>query len=186
MIVLFDTSTLIYLLKPDAPAPKIPGTEERVSDCHQRISYLLSELQKARATIIVPTPVIAEILTQAGAAGPEWLRILTGSRYFKPSPFDALAAVECAAMARTRLGAGKLSGKERVKAKFDEQIVAIGRIERASVIYSDDGDIERLVDLNTKVIGIGAMELPPSEAQGSLDLEPIGDDEQPPPADEVE
>ena len=186
MIALFDTSTLIYLLKPEAPAPMIAGTDQRVSDCHLRISYLLSELQKARATIVIPAPVIAEILVHAGAAGPEWLRILTTSRYFRPAPFDALAAVECAAMSQKRLGAGKLTGQERAKAKFDEQIVAIGRIERVATIYSDDADIRRLADENTRVIGIAALQLPPQEAQGRLDLEPEPTDEQQPPAPDGE
>ena len=185
MIALFDTSTLIYLLKPDAPAPVVEGSDQRVSDCHLRISYLLSELQKARATIVIPAPVIAEILVYAGTAGPEWLRILTTSRHFRPSPFDALAAVECAAIARKRLGSRKLTNAERTKAKFDEQIVAIGKIERATVIYSDDGDIRRLADETTKVIGVAELPLPPEERQGKLDLEAMPDDA-PPPQPEVD
>lgn len=170
MIVLFDTSTLTFLFKPDAPGPFIDGTGERVSDCGERISFLLAELQKAKATIIIPTPVIAEIMVLAGTAMAEWHRILTTSRHFRSAPFDVLAAVECAEMAKRRLGA-RMSRAEKAKAKFDEQIVAIGRAEGAEIIYSDDGGIRELAGEGVKVLGMADMPLPPSEAQRSFDLE---------------
>lgn len=170
MIVLFDTSTLVYLFTPDAPGPFIVGSDRRIQQCGARIAYLLAELQKAKTTIVIPTPVIAELLTLAGEAGPEWLRILTTSRHFRPAPFDELAAVECAEMAKRRRGA-RMSRTLKAKAKFDEQIVAIGVIERATIIYSDDSDIRALVREGVRVIGLGDLELPPSEAQGSFDLE---------------
>ncbi len=180
MIVVFDTSTLIYLLKPDTPAPCYAGTDRRIDDCQSRINFLLAELQKAKARIIVPTPVIAELLVHGGAASPEWLRILTNSRYFRPTPFDTLAAVECAEMSKVRLGAGRLSGAARAKAKFDDQIVAIARIERAEVIFSDDHDIRRLVSDDVQVRGIADLPLPPEERQGRLHLEQGPEDPGPP------
>lgn len=170
MIVLFDTSTLIFLLKPDAPAPHLPDSATLVPDCASRIGYLLSELQRSKSTIVVPTPVIAELLVLAGEAGPEWLQILTQSRHFRPAPFDTLAAVECAEMAKRRLGV-RLSRAVKAKAKFDEQIVAIARRERATVIYSDDRDIRALVNDEIAVMGMADLPLPSVEAQGHLDLE---------------
>lgn len=180
MIAVFDTSTLIYLLKPDTPAPNFAGTQVPVDQCQSRIEYLLSELQQSKATIVIPTPTIAELLVRAGTAGPDWLRILTTSRYFRAAPFDVLAAVECSLMSKARLGAGKVADSSRAKAKFDEQIVAIARVERASIIYSDDGDIRRLAGDNIQVRGMEDLLLPPAEAQGRFDLEPASDEDAPP------
>lgn len=118
----------------------------------------------------------------AGTAGPQWLQILTTSRHFRFSPFDVLAAIECAEMGKTRLGA-RMSQATKAKAKFDEQIVAIGRIERAEVIYSDDSDIRGLVgaDDGVRVMGMADMQLPPFAAQGSFDLEAMAPSLAPPP-----
>lgn len=171
MIVVFDTSTLIFLLRPDASGPRWP-TGERIHDCQSRITYLLSELQKVRATIVIPAPTLAELLALADEAAPEWLRILTTTRYFRIVPFDTLAAVECAAMTRQRLtNVGSVTTTKR-KAKFDEQIVAIARVTRASEIYSDDVDIRRLAGEGITVRGMADMQLPPTVAQGELAFDP--------------
>lgn len=176
MIVVFDTSTLIFLFKPDALGPHFPGSNERVDSCQSRITYLLSELQKSKSRIVVPTPALAELLTHAGEAGPEWLRILSTSKHFRISPFDVLAAIECAELSRKRLGAGKQSQAERRKAKFDEQIVAIAAVEAAGVIFSDDEDIRKLATNKMEVRGMADMPLPPQEAQGSLMFDPLAND----------
>lgn len=179
MIAVFDTSTLIYLLRPDTPAPLRKGTQVRVDQCQARIEHLLADLQRSKATIVIPTPTLSELLVMSGEAGPDWLRILTTTRYFRPAPFDVLAAVECSIMAKDRMSAGRPASVSRAKAKFDEQIVAIARIERASIIYSDDEDIRALVGDSISVRGIEDLPLPPAEAQGRLDFQPpaLSDDE---------
>ena len=178
MIVAFDASVLVYLLDENAASPR-GESGEPVEDCHTRVSHLIAELQRAKAKIIVPAPALAEVLVYGGSAAPDWLSILNTSRHIRVSPFDERAAVEYSVMERARLSAPR-AHTPRAKAKFDQQIVAIARIEGAERIYSDDGDIRRLWDNEGQVVGIAGLPLPPQEAQLSIEFDPhINDDDAP-------
>lgn len=134
------------------------------------MEYLILELQQAKATLIIPTPALSEVLVYAGEAAPSWLAILAGLRCVRIAPFDTLAAVECAAMARDRLTQGRPEDVTKRKAKFDEQIAAIAFVERADEILSDDDHIRRLVGEKMTVRGIADLSLPPQDPQIGLDL----------------
>ena len=168
MIVAIDTTVLIYVFDQNANAPIDQSTGAPVTDCTQRVDYLIAELTKSNATLIVPTPVLAEVLVKAGSAGQKWLQILEKNRNVRIAPFDTMAAVECSAMARQR--AATTGNVAREKAKFDEQIVAIGRVNGATRYLSDDSDIKKLVGSSFNVEGILDLPLPPIDAQGSLPL----------------
>lgn len=165
MIVAFDATVLVYVVDENASAPVDPGTGKPITDCKQRIEHLLATLQKDDAKIIIPTPALGEVLVKAQQMAPELLRQLTSSKHFRVAPFDTMAAVEYAAMHASRLGKGTTN---RTKAKFDEQIVAIARVEGAQVIYSDDGDIAKLAGPKIKVMGIAELPLPPTKAQPDM------------------
>lgn len=141
-----------------------------VSDCQARVEYLIAELQQAKATLIVPTPALSEVLVYAGEAASTWLGELAGLRSVRIAPFDTLAAVECAALARDRQAQGRPVDISKRKAKFDEQIVAIALVERADEILSDDDHIRRLAGEKIVVRGIADLSLPPQDPQLGLDL----------------
>jgi predicted nucleic acid-binding protein len=88
---------------------------------------------------------------------------------FHIASFDALAAIEVAAMTRTAISRGdKKSGSQETwaKVKYDRQIVAIARVAQASVIYSDDRGIRALAKgAEISVVGIADLPLPPKIAQ---------------------
>ena len=174
-MVVFDATTLLYLFDPEAKAPTDPETGSPVTRVKERIEFLVSELEKRREKIIVPTPALSELLVRAGDAGPEYLEILGKSAAFKVVDFDQRAAVEVAAATREAIEAGgKKGGSESswAKIKFDRQIVAIARVERASAIYSDDGDIVRFArNAGIAVICVKDLPLPPEEAQRSFALD---------------
>lgn len=164
MIAVFDASVLVYLFDPDAHAPS-EGNEAAVERCGDRVSLLIGELQRIKARIVIPAPALAEILVYAGSAAPEWLRTLSTSRHFRIAPFDALAAVEYAAMEAERLATGRRSQATRAKVKFDQQIVAIARVAGATLILSDDDDIRKLTGDTIEVQGVGQLPLPSSDGQ---------------------
>jgi predicted nucleic acid-binding protein len=179
-MVVFDATTLLYLFDPEAKAPTDPETGSPVTRVKERIEFLVSALERRKEKIIVPTPALSELLVRAGDAGPEYLEILGKSAAFKVVDFDQRAAVEVAAATREAIEAGgKKGGSESswAKIKFDRQIIAIARVERASAIYSDDGDIARFAkNFGIAVIRLQDLPLPPDEAQGSFALEqPEGD-----------
>jgi predicted nucleic acid-binding protein len=171
LIVALDATVLIYLFTPHASPPNDPATGKPVERCEARVRHLLSSLQNQNAKIIIPTPALAEVLVRAEKAAPEYLRELGGSRHFRLVSFDVRAAIEFAATQARRQSAGARSPQPRAKAKFDDQIIAIAAIERATTIYSDDGDLGRLAEGRFDVVGISELALPPEAAQRSLPLD---------------
>lgn len=174
-MVVFDATTLLFLLDPEAKVPTDPKTGETVAGVNERMALLVSELEKRKEKIIVPTPALSELLVRAGTAGPEYLDILGKSAAFKIVDFDQRAAVEVAAAIREALDGGdKKAGSlgTWAKVKFDRQILAIAKVEGASVIYSDDGDIARFAkNSGIQVIPIRDLPLPPEDPQKSLPLD---------------
>lgn len=172
MIVAFDASILIYVIDAQAKAPIDPATGKPFDRCQERVNYLLESLQQKNAKIVIPTPALAEVLVRAATGGPELLRLLSSSRYFRIAPFDERAAVEFAARQAERIAASERApAATRTKAKFDDQIVAIAAVEGTTSIYSDDEDIARLAAGRFDVVKIAAIPPPPESAQGNLPLE---------------
>lgn len=168
MTVAFDASVLVYFLDEKAAAPLDPQTGKTVANCKERIELLCETLQRDGETIIIPTPALAEVLVRAGTAAPEWLQILSTSRFFRIVPFDERAAIEFAVAQANRRG-NRAVGRQ--KAKFDDQIVAIAVVEGATVIYSDDEHIKTLAGQRMKVVGISELPERPRGAQGTLPLQ---------------
>ncbi|CCV04481.1 conserved hypothetical protein [Mesorhizobium metallidurans STM 2683] len=171
-MVVIDATTLLLMLRPDTPVPRGPNGVpiDRPKD---RIDYLVQQLDKAKAKIVIPTPALGEALVKAGAAATQQI-IDHLQRYsvFSIEPFDTRAAIEVAAMSREAMGSGNKrggSGATWAKVKYDRQIVAIAKVNGATTIYSDDGDIATLGKrAKINVIGLAELPLPPQKAQ--LDL----------------
>lgn len=168
MIRVADASILVYLFDDQANAPADPATGIPVTGCRERVDHLVATLARQQDTILIPTPALAELLTRAGPAAPEWLRLLQGRSRVRVVAFDERHAIECAMLAARRQRPADASTGWRQKAKFDEQIVAIAIVERAATILSDDADIARLVPEGMAVVGIAALPLPPEDAQPDL------------------
>jgi len=77
-----------------------------------------------------------------------------------------------AAATRKAIDAGDKRGGSRSawsKVKFDRQIIAIAKVERASAIYSDDIHIGQfLKNSEIDVVRVGDLPLPPENAQKQL------------------
>lgn len=170
MKAVFDSTFAILMVDPVAKASDGPaGT--RSGDARERIDYLIDTLDKQSAEIMIPTPVLAELLIRATPTLTEILALLQTTRGFRFLPFDYKAAVECGALLRGRRTGGKRNNASWSKVKFDHQIVAIARAEGADVIYSDDGDIKTLgAAVAIEVKGIWDLPPKPVEAQGKLPL----------------
>lgn len=112
-------------------------------------------------------------LVRAGAAATQQIvERLQKSSVFTIEGFDTRAAIEVAAMSRDALKSGGKRGKSTgpwAKVKYDRQIVAIAKVNGATAIYSDDGDIKALgKQVKINVISLAELSLPPQDAQ--LDL----------------
>lgn len=168
-MVVIDTTTLLLLLRPETPIPNGPDGLP-IDRPKERIEYLVSQLDKAREKVIIPTPALSEALIRAGVAGSqEMIERLQKYAVIRIEPFDLRASIEVAAMSREALANGKKRGQSNAtwaKVKYDRQIVAIAKVNGASTIYSDDQDVKTLgMRAKIKVVSVGDLPLPPEKAQ---------------------
>lgn len=171
-----DTTVLLLLFQ---PAALVPHDEhgKAVSAPQQRVKHLVEQLQKEGARLIVPTPVMAEVLMKASSQ--QFLEIqqtLQENVVFRIEPFDSRAALELGIMNRQdslqKKGRKLDPAATYAKLKFDRQIVAIAKVNGATTIYSDDGDLRTFAKkFGIEPIGLGQIPLPPKTAQHDL-LEP--------------
>lgn len=164
----------MLLLRPDTDAPS-DAAGRPIEHPTARIEFLIRELEKAGSRIIIPTPVLSEVLVRAGAAASQQLiDDINKFTVFRIEPFDTRAAIEVAAMTRAALDVKAKKGASDstwAKIKYDRQIVAIAKVNQASAIYSDDRDIRAIAaQADITVIGLADLQLPPESAQHELPL----------------
>ncbi len=174
-MVVIDAAMLLLLLRPESGAPIDSHTGKPVAEVKEGIDFLVMELEKSRTKLIVPTPALSEVLVRASLSdAPRIVEEINKASVFEIKPFDALAAIEVAAMTRTALGEGdKKAGSSETwaKVKYDRQIIAIAKVAQANVIYSDDLGLRAIAQkAGIAVIGLAELPLPPRNAQGELEL----------------
>lgn len=181
-MIVVDTSGLLLLLDPSAKAPVDPNTKLAVSDVQSRVQFYISELHAKREKVLIPTPVLSELLILAGDAGPAYYDKLSKSVAFEIAPFDDRAAIELAIMTGSAMKKGdKRSGstESMAKIKFDRQIIAIGRVRGAHCLFADDENARNFAKNNgMNVIGSWELPLPPKDRQVTI-WEHLRDDEEP-------
>jgi hypothetical protein len=178
--IVLDATMLIMLFDEDAKAPLDPSTGESVAHCQERLRYFLNVHTKPKGSrVIVPTPALGEFLVKIKPESvAEFLSQLQRVRGCYIAPFSIKAAVEFAEMQRSALQERGRKSKgdtdSRAKAKFDQQIVAIAKVDGAQTIYTDDQGLSKFAKrFGIQTVGIAELPLPPETAQGTLDLEPL-------------
>lgn len=143
MIIAVDSSALILLVNPAANPPDDPETGQPVVHARERVEMFLAGLS-VTDTLVIPTPVLAEVLVGAEDGGPGLLEAISGMARVKVRPFGERAAVETAMMTREAIAVGdKRLGSQAAwqKVKVDRQVVAVARVENATRIYADDHNL---------------------------------------------
>lgn len=174
-MVVVDATIMMLLFRPEVAAAS--GEVQGITLVKERIEHLVDQLEKAGEKIIIPTPVLSEILVRAGpAASQRIVEEINKQSVFRLESFDARAAIEVAAMTRGALNeTGKKRGKSTApwaKIKFDRQIVAIAKVVRAKAIYSDDRDIKAIAkEANIPVFGLTDLPVPEEKRQTELTFE---------------
>lgn len=140
MILCLDSCALVLIINPNALPPDDPDTGKPLKFAKERIEGLIASLT-ASDSLIIPTPVLAEIMVEAGDGGPAILEKIQTLARMRVSSFDTRAAIETAIMEREARALGSKKGVSEEpwqKVKFDRQIIAISRVAGADAIYSDD------------------------------------------------
>jgi predicted nucleic acid-binding protein len=192
MPVGFDSTMLSLLLNPSSSVPNDPATGKPTEHARERVQGLVTRLQKQRHTVIIPAPVVAEVLTVLGPTNSDYLQIINRSRVFAIRPFDEIAAFELAFLNRDAFGPSdkKNALEPYQKIKLDRQILAVCRVARCDVFYTDDRGLitrARLCGIPTRQVS--DLEVPDDARQHNLALEehdpipPVDGDEEAEPQD---
>lgn len=175
-MVVIDATMLMLLFRPDVPARATDSKGNPIDHVPERVAHLVKTLEAAKSRIVIPTPVLSELLVRATPE--ETQRILEEINrvaVFRVEPFETRAAIELAVMTRTALAnRDKKGGSTQpwAKVKFDRQIVAVARIVQASTIYTDDENLAATAKaVGMSAIGLADLALPPETAQGQLPFE---------------
>ncbi len=170
-MVVMDATFLMLLLDPDASPPTDENTGAPVEQCKERIELLLASLSKGGVRVLIPAPVVSEVLVGLGTKKAEILQALTSGYAFKVQAFDAMAAIEVAFLTDADLQSGKKLSKEEThaKLKYDRQIVAIAKVAGAKTLYTDDNNLAKKAKSNgLEVVRIWQLPLPPVSPQTEI------------------
>ena len=130
-MVVFDATMLLLAVSPDAGKPTDPATGKAVENVEQRIAFLLSQVDKAKAKIGLPTPALSEAMVRSTLHPAQIVNALQSLSVFQILPFDDRAAIELAIIQRGALETGdKKDGSQETwaKVKFDRQIAALAKV----------------------------------------------------------
>jgi hypothetical protein len=164
-MIAFDTTARSALFIPGSPLCKA-GSTTPIKHGKERLSALVDRVAKSRDTILIPTPVLSELLV---CLSPEkigdLLTELNASVWFHVESFDSVAAVELAVRTSKAIAAGDkregLADAPWTKVKFDRQIVAIAIANGASEIISDDPHIKAVGERwGIKVTSVDDLPIP--------------------------
>ena len=169
-----DTTMLTLMVDPDADLAPDPSTGKKPERARERLDHLINTLDSEGIKLLVPTPVLSEVLVKAGDAGPQLIEELNSQVVFKIADFDQRAAVESAQI-NLKLKQSRrqsLSSGSKVKTKFDVQIIAIAKVNDADIVYSQDSDLKSLGDIaSIKVLRVEDLPTPPPTQTDMFDEE---------------
>ena len=174
MKVCLDATALMCLL--DSRLDVFPAPDgTTVSQMQRRMDHLVTTIDEARGSVIVPTPALAELLVGAGAQRAAMLRALESSKATRVEPFDKMAAVHCASLDSQAISDGDKKDGVRSswqKVKIDRQIVAIAQVARCDRIVTGDADVEKVAGRAAiETTFVWQLDLPPAAAQIAMQLD---------------
>lgn len=164
-MIALDTNALSLLLIPGATVSRV-GSITPIKLAKERLEALVSRIAQNRDQIIIPTPVLSEVLVKISPEQiTELLTELNGSVWFRLEAFDAAAAVELGRRTAVAIAQGDkregLNDAPWTKVKFDRQIVAVAIVAQATEIISDDPHVKAIGDRwGIKVTSVEELPVP--------------------------
>jgi predicted nucleic acid-binding protein len=132
-MIVVDANFLVLLLDPGA----MPHLEAGRS----RVEFFIEEIGRRKEEIVIPAPVIAEIVSGRIDRIEEIVDALLRNRAFIIHPFDQVTAIETGLLirrARDRLPESDRLPGWKVAMKYDAMVAATARVRRARSICTDD------------------------------------------------
>ena len=158
-IVSVDTNILIWGIKKTASE----GQEHMIS----RAQDFFKWLDENKIKVIIPVPIITELLAPVGSdKHEEFLETLHSK--FRVVPVDEIAAVKCAEIWQAKMDNEELrkyratNNIPRETMKYDFQIAAVAIVRGAECLYSHDPHMQRFVG---DLITVKEMPIIPKQTQ---------------------
>jgi len=173
-MVILDTNFYVLLLLNDASkVPLDPKTGERLEKFQDRLKHLIETLENNQETIVIPTPVYAELMVMVGRNNlHEVMGALEKNKNFQFATFDKKSAIECAHIEINSKQKKSAAVDTKAKVKFDRQIIAIAKSNKVSMIYTDDkGLCTTALNNGISVVKSHELPLPPEPPQGKFDFD---------------
>ena len=142
-IVGLDSNVFIWGIRGVAAA----GQEDRIDNAKR----FIARLDEQDTLILLPTPMLAEILSPVPPAEHGVIMALIDKRFLL-APFDLPAATKCAELLNKSYTDAQLvqyradNAVPKQKMKYDCMIAAICIVRKVAALYSDDNDIEKFSD----------------------------------------
>lgn len=173
MRAVVDNSVLLYLIHPEAPAPVDTATGKPVDHCAERVEGLLDDLEKDGIEVVVPAPVLSELMIKAVGRENDILAALQNKRAVRIASFDTMAAIENAMLRRSK---SARNGATKKEVSFDLQILAIARATGSTLILTDDANLRhRAIAAGMSVMGIADLKIPDARRQRGLPFDQLGE-----------
>lgn len=161
--VCFDSSFLLALAEPNLPIAA-EGISCPANVAQVRFRELRKRLDASRAVIVIPTPVLAELLVQRDPDRPSPIGPLQRSPRFELAGMGPAAASEVADIFRRNYPRRRgLQVLTRSKFKYDMIIVAIAKVSRCDTLFTTDGGLRALA-LREGIAVMGFDDLPDPKA----------------------
>ena len=160
MTTVIDANVLVALFRADTE------DAEKV-----RINGLLAETRGRRKRLIIPSPALSEF---AAKAKQEEIDFLLSQPVFQIAAFDAKAALECGELLRAWANGLDGSKKDRHKAKFDMQILAIAKAHGARLLVTGDANLRnKATKQGIEAKEIKELPIPESARQYKISFETL-------------
>lgn len=153
--VIFDTNFLTYFS--DSAGGFAFEPEDSSDTLEERFDLLLEQLTESTKQIVIPSPVLAEVLAAQNANENKILSIISNQSQIKISEFDQRQSIEFGHMFRS----AQRGAENRNSFKFDLLILACARAEGASIIYTADKNLKKkAIRLGIQAISFNDLERP--------------------------
>lgn len=143
-MIAFDTTALSLVWVAGATA-RNRRTRKPIKHAKERLEALIERIAADNDLILIPTPVLSEVIVKIPTKADELIKYIRSSPWFRVESFDAAAALELGLRTAKAISDGDkregMNDATWTKIKFDRQIISIALVNGASEIISDDGDI---------------------------------------------
>lgn len=156
MAILIDANVLVALFKSSTP------DNEKV-----RVHGLIADAKSSRTRLLIPSPALSEF---AAKALQHEMDFVLSQSVFRIAPFDAKAALECGDLIREWADGLDGSKKDRHKAKFDMQILAIAKSLGVSLLVTGDINLRNKAE-RQKISAKQILDLPIPDSARQIPIE---------------